>query len=167
VSGGDRASLVEALTSTIRVGSLAWKVLAGIATAAGIVWTAALAYSAKSAEYAKVDDVDAKLVVAAKAASDATAKVAGDVKELQAVDAAHAAEREREQQAKAAERAQWIAVFKHLVSLQAADLEPNAARKFAASAHARTAYTRAINEGLSPADAAELALDSNPPWRVK
>jgi hypothetical protein len=56
-------------------------------------------------------------------------------------------------------------ILEYLVSLQAADLEPDKRRKADAAAFARTAFREAIKAGTQPEDAAEQALDSRPPWR--
>jgi hypothetical protein len=146
--------------------STPWKVLGAVLTVVGAVWTAALAYAAKSAEYATDAEVSAGDVKVAADAREALSPVQSAVRQLQKFDAAIVAEREREQFAKAAERKQWIAVFKHLVSIQAADAEDNKLRKAEASKFAKTAYAAAIKAGSEPEEAAEQALDTLPPWRV-
>jgi len=58
-----------------------------------------------------------------------------------------------------------VAVFEHLVSLEAADIERDSRRKAEAAAFARTAYREAVARGAEPEDAANYARDQRPPWR--
>jgi hypothetical protein len=143
-----------------------FKVAFGALMSIVALWAVAFGVGQAYAEAATKTDVRTETVKVSKAAKLAIKKVADDVRELQEVDAAHAAERQREQHAKAAELKQWKAVFKHLVSIQAADGEENKNRKADASRFAKTAYQAALNAGAEPADAAEQALDTPPPWRL-
>ncbi len=97
--------------------------------------------------------------------TEATANLRTDVLELQEVRRAQAADREREQLAKQADRKRWAAVFRSLVSLQAADREPDKRRKADAAAHARAVFNAAVKADDELEDAMEAALDSRPPWR--
>jgi len=57
-----------------------------------------------------------------------------------------------------------LAVFEHLVSLQAADVEVDRRRKMEAARVARAAYREALATGAAPEDAANIALDTRMPW---
>lgn len=57
------------------------------------------------------------------------------------------------------------ALFRRLVSLEAADVEPDRRKAAGAAAHARKAYDNAIMGGMQPSLAAQHALDDLPPWR--
>ena len=137
--------------------STAWKVLGAVATAIGVVWTAALAYAAKSAEYA----TDAELqheVVRLDSRIDGLTK-REDVDRLAGALRMEAAERDKSQ------HKALVDVFEMLVSGHAADLEPDRRRKAEASAFARTKYRDALKSGDEPAEAAAYARDQRPPWR--
>lgn len=69
------------------------------------------------------------------------------------------------EEARAASAARDVALFRRLVSLEAADLEPDRRRAAGAAAHARAAYDDAIARGMAPDVAAQRAIDDRPPWR--
>lgn len=75
------------------------------------------------------------------------------------------AHQEEERKSAKAQLDRDSALFRRLVSLEAADIEPDRRRAAAAAAHARTAYDVARTRGMEPALAAQYAIDDRPPWR--
>lgn len=71
-------------------------------------------------------------------------------------------ERKKEQTAQREER---VALFRRLVSLEAADVEPDRRKAAGAATHARKSYDVAVMGGMTPEKAAQFALDDRPPWR--
>lgn len=81
----------------------------------------------------------------------------------------HAAEAEaREKEQKKEREAQLEerrALFRRLVSLEAADVEPDRRRAMGAASYARKSFEDAVTRGMAPEQAAQYALDDAPPWR--
>lgn len=58
------------------------------------------------------------------------------------------------------------ALFRRLVSLEAADVEPDRRKAMGAATYARKSYDDAVySRGMTPEKAAQYALDDSPPWR--
>lgn len=155
----------DSLADTLRAVPRLWKVLIGIGVVLASVGTTGAAFAIYRESLATDAEVDAAIEKHNRRGRDAdNTEESPHPPYARAAKAFEAFKLHVEEERKA-ERRRDAKILEYLVSIQAADGEPNRRRKADAAAFARTAFKAAVKAGTEPEDAAEQALDSPPPWR--